>query len=132
MDFERAHEAVRRDVEIGLTGFVFTTEEEGDGFHFQEAFDRWQDGGVTPISRVIDLFAAEPSNAVEWYYPKRLNIDTNGADQMKMNGVAKFLGLRLMHTNDINVPIYAFPRDKKAPVSAGALALKDLQGTWVL
>ena len=39
---------------------------------------------------------------------KRLTIDTNGADQMKRNDVAKFLGLRLEHTRQIDVPIYAF------------------------
>ena len=84
----------------------------------------WQDGGITPISRVAELFGAEPSNAVEWYYPRRLNIDTNGADQMRMNDVAKFLGLRLMHTNDIDVPIYAFQSDlTNGGVLKGAKAL---------
>jgi pimeloyl-ACP methyl ester carboxylesterase len=67
----------------------------------------WVDGGVTPVARLAETFGAEP-NSVEWYFPKRLTIDTNGADQMKMNDVAKFLGLRLMHTNEIDVPIYAF------------------------
>ncbi len=71
----------------------------------------WEDGGITPIRRVAQLFAAEPSNAVEWYFPKRLNIDTNGADRMKMNDVARFLGLRLKHTDEIDVPIYAFQSD---------------------
>ena len=50
-------------------------------------------------------------NAIEWYFPKRLTIDTNGANEMKMNDVAEFLGLRLMHTNAIDVPIYAFQTD---------------------
>jgi pimeloyl-ACP methyl ester carboxylesterase len=71
----------------------------------------WEDGGVTPVSRLAATFAQAPVNSVEWFYPKRLNIDTNGADKMKMNDVAKFLGLRLEHTNEINVPIYAFQTD---------------------
>ena len=45
---------------------------------------------------------------MEWFFPKRLTIDTNGADQMKRNDVARFLGLRLEHTRQIDVPIYAF------------------------
>jgi pimeloyl-ACP methyl ester carboxylesterase len=68
----------------------------------------WVDGGVTPVARLARLFGQEPSNSVEWFFPKRLTIDTNGADQMKRNDVAKFLGLRLEHTRQIDVPIYAF------------------------
>ena len=71
----------------------------------------WEDGGVTPVSRLAETFAEAPVNSVEWFYPRRLNIDTNGADQMKMNDVAKFLGLRLEHTAEIDVPIYAFQTD---------------------
>jgi hypothetical protein len=70
----------------------------------------WEDGGITPITRLAGTFGAEP-NSVEWFFPKRLTIDTNGADKMKMNDVAKFLGLRLEHTDEINVPIYAFQTD---------------------
>ena len=68
----------------------------------------WVDGGVTPVARLARLFGQEPSNSVEWFFPKRLTIDTNGADQMKRNDVARFLGLRLEHTRQIDVPIYAF------------------------
>ncbi len=71
----------------------------------------WVDGGVTPIVRLAENFGQEPSNGVEWYFPRRLTIDTNGANEMKQNEVADFLGLRLMHTNRIDVPIYAFQTD---------------------
>ncbi len=71
----------------------------------------WEDGGVTPVSRLIDGFAQEPTNAVEWYFPKRLTIDVNGADELKQNDVAEFLGLRLEHARRIDVPIYAFQTD---------------------
>ena len=71
----------------------------------------WADGGVTPIARLAELFGQEPANAVEWYFPRRLTIDTNGANEMKMNDVAKFLGLRLEHTKQIDIPIYAFQTD---------------------
>jgi hypothetical protein len=60
---------------------------------------------------LAQTFGREPGNAVEWYFPRRLTIDTNGADQMRMNDVARFLGLRLMHTDRIDVPVYAFQTD---------------------
>ena len=71
----------------------------------------WIDGGVTPVSRLAATFGQEPTNAVEWYFPKRLTIDTNGADQMTRNDVANFLGLRLTHTRKVNLPLYAIATD---------------------
>jgi pimeloyl-ACP methyl ester carboxylesterase len=81
----------------------------------------WVDGGVTPIGRMAGIFGQEPSNAVEWYFPKRLTIDTNGADQMTPNDVANFLGLRLFHTRKVNLPLYAIGTDlARAHVLDGA------------
>jgi len=71
----------------------------------------WVDGGVTPVSRLAETFGQEPTNAVEWYFPKRLTIDTNGANQMTQNDVANFLGLRLTHTRKVNLPLYAIATD---------------------
>ena len=71
----------------------------------------WADGGVTPVSRLAATFGQEPTNAVEWYFPTRLTIDTNGADQMTQNDVANFLGLRLTHTRKVNLPLYAIGTD---------------------
>ena len=71
----------------------------------------WADGGVTPVRNLLRTFGSEPANAVEWYFPRRLTIDTDGANEMKRNAVARFLGLRLMHTRRIDVPIYAFQTD---------------------
>jgi pimeloyl-ACP methyl ester carboxylesterase len=67
----------------------------------------WVDGGISPVSRLAATFGQEPANAVEWYFPKRLTIDTNGADQMRRNDVGNFLGLRLFHTRKVNLPLYA-------------------------
>jgi pimeloyl-ACP methyl ester carboxylesterase len=67
----------------------------------------WVDGGISSVSRLAATFGQEPTNAVEWYFPKRLTIDTNGADQMRRNDVGDFLGLRLFHTRKVNLPIYA-------------------------
>jgi hypothetical protein len=63
------------------------------------------------VSRLAETFGQEPTNAVEWYFPKKLTIDTNGADQMTQNDVANFLGLRLMHTRKVNLPLYAIATD---------------------
>lgn len=90
----------------------------------------WVDGGVTPVRRVARTFAQEPANAVEWYFPFRLTIDTNGANQMRQNEVAEFLGLRLEHTEQINVPIYAFQTDlTDGRVLNGAKALIERSRT---
>ncbi len=71
----------------------------------------WADGGVTPVSRLAETFGQEPTNAVEWYFPTRLTIDTNGADQMARNDVGNFLGLRLSHTKQVDLPLYAIATD---------------------
>ena len=71
----------------------------------------WSDGGITPVANIAETFGQEPANAVEWYFPRRLTIDTNGANAMRQNGVAELLGLRLEHTREIDVPIYAFQTD---------------------
>lgn len=84
----------------------------------------WVDGGVTPVDRVAATFGQEPSNGVEWFFPKRLTIDTNGAHPMRQNGAARFLGLRLLHTRGIDVPIYAIETALPgADVLRGARAL---------
>jgi pimeloyl-ACP methyl ester carboxylesterase len=81
----------------------------------------WVDGGVTSVSRLAATFGQEPTNAVEWYFPTRLTIDTNGANQMRQNDVASYLGLRLAHTKQVNLPLYAISTDLAgAHVLAGA------------
>ena len=90
----------------------------------------WDDGGITPVSNLAATFGQEPVNGVEWYFPKRLTIDTNGANEMKMNDVGKFLGLRLKHTKEIDVPIYAFQTDlTEGGVLNGAKKLVKLAAT---
>jgi pimeloyl-ACP methyl ester carboxylesterase len=71
----------------------------------------WVDGGVTPVRRLAATFGQEPSNSIEWYFPRRLTIDTNGADQLRDNAVASFLGLRLLHTRQVDLPLYALQTD---------------------
>ena len=90
----------------------------------------WVDGGVTPIRRVAESFGQEPSNSIEWYFPKRLTIDTNGADQLRDNAVARYLGLRLFHTRQVDLPLYALQTDLTGGhVLGGALRFIDRSRT---
>ena len=71
----------------------------------------WDDGGVTRVNRVARTFGQEPANAIEWFFPRRLTIDTNGANQLRNNRVARFLGLRLRHSAAVDLPLYAVQTD---------------------
>ena len=71
----------------------------------------WADGEVTPIARLAETFGQEPANAVEWYFPKRLSIDVNGANALRRNAVARFLNLPLRHGDEIDVPLLAIQTD---------------------
>ena len=66
---------------------------------------------VTPVSRLAATFGREPGNGVEWFFPRRLTIDTNGADQLAQNDVANYLGLRLFHLRKVNDPLYVIQTD---------------------
>jgi pimeloyl-ACP methyl ester carboxylesterase len=68
----------------------------------------WQDGEITPIQRHARAYAADHPNATEWYYPRRLLLDFDAASPMRQTPAAKFLGLRLMHGSEIDLPLYAF------------------------
>jgi hypothetical protein len=68
----------------------------------------WQDGELTPISRHARAYAADAPNATEWYYPRRLLLDFEAASPLRQTPAARFLGLRLLHGTQIDVPLYAF------------------------
>ena len=81
----------------------------------------WVDGGVTPVQRLAATFGQEPANAIEWYFPRRLSIDTNGANELVQNDVANLLGLRLFHQPKVDIPLYAIQTDlTKGRVLLGA------------
>lgn len=71
----------------------------------------WVEGGITKVADMAKGFGREPFNGVEWFYPRRLSLDTGGGSAMEENEVADYLGLRLEHTKKINVPLYAFQSD---------------------
>ena len=84
----------------------------------------WEDGEVTTVGRLADTFGQEPVNGVEWYYPRRLNIDVDGADKLKRNRATKLLGLRTWHSRQIKLPLYAIETSLAgADVLAGARRL---------
>jgi pimeloyl-ACP methyl ester carboxylesterase len=68
---------------------------------------RWVDGEVSPIGRVEETFGQEPANAVEWFYPARLNLDVDAASPLVQNGAATYLGLRLRWARKAALPVYA-------------------------
>jgi pimeloyl-ACP methyl ester carboxylesterase len=67
----------------------------------------WVDGEVTPIQRLAETFGQEPANAVEWFYPARLNLDVDAASPLVEDSAAKYLGLRLKWARRAALPVYA-------------------------
>lgn len=67
----------------------------------------WADGEVTPIGNVARTFAQEPANAAEWYFPKRLPIDTAAVRALRRTRALDRLGLRVWHRRTVGVPLYA-------------------------
>ncbi|WCB92880.1 hypothetical protein DSM104299_01580 [Baekduia alba] len=67
----------------------------------------WVDGEVTPLQRLAETFGQEPANAVEWFYPTRLNLDVDAASPLTEDSAAKYLGLRLKWAKQAALPVYA-------------------------
>lgn len=87
----------------------------------------WRDGELTPIRRFARAFAGNRPNATEWYYPRRLLLDIDAASDLRMNAAARFLGLRLRHGRDIDLPLYAYGTDlADGRVARGARRLARL------
>ncbi len=80
------------------SGHVATTGDPAD----------WVDTDITPIRNVVDAFAQTPLAAAEWYYPERLSIDAGASASLQQTDVATYLGLHLLHTSQVDVPLYAF------------------------
>ena len=71
----------------------------------------WEDGEVSPIARVADFWAANPVNGVEWFFPRRLSLDVDGANELRRTRVTRELKLRPFHLRRVNDPLYAFQTD---------------------
>ena len=68
----------------------------------------WVEGEITPLGRLARAWAAEAPNATEWYYPRRLRLDIDAASPLRQTAAARYLGLRLVHAEEIDVPLYAY------------------------
>ena len=69
----------------------------------------WVNGPYSSVPVACAAFAQEPGNAMEWYYPGRLDIDLmRGAQSLRDTPVARYLGLRLRHLRQITTPLYVF------------------------
>lgn len=73
----------------------------------------WQDGEVTPVQNLAAFLGRQPVNGIEWYFPRRLTLDVDGASNLpgRRSPVARLLGLRTRHARSIDVPLYAFQTD---------------------
>jgi pimeloyl-ACP methyl ester carboxylesterase len=71
----------------------------------------WEDGEVSPIARVAQWFGDQPVNGVEWFFPLRLSLDVDGANELQRNAVARQLRLRPWHLRRVDRPLYAFQTD---------------------
>ncbi len=87
----------------------------------------WQDGELTPIRRFAKAYAGNDPNATEWYYPRRLLLDIDAANDVRQNAAARYLGLRLEHASQIDVPLYAFSTGlTRGAVARGARRLAHM------
>src|SRR4051795_581904 len=90
----------------------------------------WVDGEVTPLQRLAETFGQEPANAVEWFYPARLNLDVDAASPLVQNGAAKYLGLRLKWARRAALPVYALQTSlTNGAVLKGARSFIKLSGS---
>jgi pimeloyl-ACP methyl ester carboxylesterase len=69
----------------------------------------WASGENTPIEDFAAAFGRyKKGNALEWYYPNRMVLDTAAANALGRTPAAKYLDLRLFHTRQVDLPLYAF------------------------
>ena len=86
----------------------------------------WADGEVTPSARFAAAFAQTRPTFSEWYFPRRLALDTFSSTSMRRDRVSNFLGLRTWHTKKIDVPMYAYQTDlTQGRVLVGARNVKN-------
>ncbi|MEU6225328.1 alpha/beta hydrolase [Streptomyces sp. NPDC047042] len=68
----------------------------------------WVDTGITPLSRVAAAYAGPVPAVWEWYWPARLSVDLDVTDAYTDSALARSLGLRLLHADRLDIPLYAF------------------------
>jgi hypothetical protein len=68
----------------------------------------WVNDGPTPIQNLAQAFSREPLSALDWYYPARLTIDAGAARSLVPTPATNWLGLRISHLAEVDLPLYAF------------------------
>lgn len=68
----------------------------------------WVNDGPTPIQNLARTFSTEPLGALDWYYPARLTIDAGAARSLVPTPATNWLGLRISHLAEVDLPLYAF------------------------
>lgn len=104
-----------------LVGYAFDRDTSPPGFEFVRvragrlaaAGDPrpWVSGERTPIERLVRAMAATKPDFIEWYFPRRLRLDVDAANDLRMTAAAKILGLRLRWARRVDVPLYAYQTD---------------------
>ncbi len=104
-----------------LVGYAFDRDTSPPGFEFIRVRAgslaasgdprRWVSGERTPIQRLARAMAALKPDFIEWYFPRRLRLDVDAANDLRMTEAAKVLRLRLRWARAVNVPLYAYQTD---------------------
>lgn len=88
----------------------------------------WVNDGPTPIQNLARAFSKEPLGPLDWYYPARLTIDAGAARSLVQTPATRWLGLRISHLADVDLPLYAFQTSlggKGDAVAKGAHSYQD-------
>ena len=69
----------------------------------------WDDGELGTVARTADAFRGiKGIDGTEWYFPKRLSIDSSAVNNGIKNPAQKVFGDKAIHGRDVHVPMYAF------------------------
>ena len=112
---DRLPEQVRTERKLtnaGLLGRLFDAQRAHPSFSVHagslEDGGAWTDGGPTRLATVAEAFAGPQPGAWLWYTLNRVLLDYVAGMPFTETDVTRRLGLRLGHTAEIDVPLYAF------------------------
>ena len=87
----------------------------------------WVNDGPTPIQNLARAFSREPLGAIDWYYPTRLTIDSGAGRSLVQTPATRWLGLRITHLAQVDLPLYAFQTSLGGTANAVARGAKSYQ-----
>ncbi|MFD4526106.1 alpha/beta hydrolase [Streptomyces sp. NPDC058470] len=112
---DRLPETVRTERKLtnaGLLGHLFDAKHAHPSFSVNagalEDGGSWTDGGPTRLTTVAEAFAGPQPGAWLWYTLNRVLLDYVAGMPFTETAVTRRLGLRLSHTAEIDIPLYAF------------------------